>query len=216
MDLQELKTVFRYGVIVIFISILIACKIDEVIRLPYYDSPDFTPLWYKNVPHSLHTISSFAFIDQNNNPISDADFKDKIYVANFFFTSCPSICPKMTKNMKAVADSFRNNEHVKFVSFSVDPQRDSAARLKLYANQYDIDDNQWHILTGNKADIYSLARKSYFAEEDIGFNKDSTEFLHTEHLLLVDRKSHLRGIYNGTLTLEMQRLQEDIKILLQE
>lgn len=216
MDLQALKTAFRFGMTTLLISIgIIACH-NKVSEVPYYDTPDFTPLWLSKVPDSLHTISNFAFTDQDGNRISNTDFKGKIYVANFFFTGCPSICPSMTKNMKMVADTFIKNDDVKFISHSVDPERDSVTRLKLYADQYGVNANQWHMVTGNKTEIYSLARKSYFAEEDIGFNKDSTEFLHTEHFVLVDKNSRLRGIYNGTLVLEMQRLKDDIRILLNE
>lgn len=214
MDLRELKTVLLWGLITTFI-ISTGCSAKKS-KVPYYRTPNFTPYWLGKVPGSFHRIAHFETVDQEGNPVSDADFKNSIYVANFFFTGCAGICPKMTRHMKLVADSFVKDKRVKFISYSVDPERDSPARLGMYAEQYNIDARQWHLVTGNKAAIYELARKSYFAEEDIGFNKDSTEFLHTEHFMLVDREGHLRGLYNGTVALEMQRLRDDIQILLDE
>jgi protein SCO1/2 len=197
---------------------LFACKNAEYRKLPYYNTADFTPTWIKNkeVADTIHKIAAFEFTDQDGENINNDSFSGRIYVANFFFTSCPSICPKMMKNMKKVADSFSKNGQVKFISFSVTPEIDSVPRLKRYADGLNIKSSQWYLVTGRHADIYTLARKSYFAEEDIGFNKDSSEFLHTEHLVLVDKAGHIRGLYNGTVDLEMQRLCEDINQLLNE
>ena len=218
MGLQGLKTVYLYGAIVLLAISFLSCKKEESKRLPYYNTPDFTPTWlHKNDRiDTLHSIAPFSFRDQEGNSITNASFKGKIYVANFFFTSCPGICPKMMKNMKKIADSFAKDDRVKFLSHSVTPDIDSVPRLLKYAGRFDIVARQWHLVTGKHTDIYTLARKSYFAEEEIGFNKDSTEFLHTEHFILVDGDGHLRGLYNGTVDLEMQRLCEDIRLLLKE
>ena len=122
----------------------------------------------------------------------------------------------MTNNMKMVNDTLANDPNIVFLSYSVTPWIDRPHILKKYMARNEISNPNWQFLTGNKSDIYKLARQSYFAEEDIGFSKDSTEFLHTEHFILVDKTKRIRGIYNGTLTLEMQQLVSDIKILQNE
>lgn len=206
----------------LFLS-LFSCKNTDktlVKHLPYYNTPEFTPIFIEKIEDSekqiTHKITDFAFTNQNNQQITQQIIANKIHVANFFFTSCGSICPVMTKNMSKINDVFQNDETVVLLSYTVTPWIDSVARLQEYAQRYEINSKNWHLLTGNKAKIYELARKSYFAEEDIGFSKDSTEFLHTEHFLLVDKNQKIRGIYNGTLALEMEHLIEDIKVLQKE
>lgn len=181
--------------------------------LPYYDTPDFNPIWSPEEFENLHQIKAFDFLDQNGNNVTKTTFENKIYLANFFFTSCGSICPKMIRNMEYVQNELREDNDVMFISHSVLPEIDSVAKLKTYTQNFEVDDERWKFVTGNKSEIYELARKSYFAEEDIGFNKDSTEFLHTEHFILVDQDFHIRGIYNGTIKLEMDRIIEDILML---
>ena len=192
----------------------------QTIALPYYNEPDFTPLFISNkqfVKDSItHTISNFSFLNQDSILITQQFIENKIHVANFIFTSCGSICPIMTKNMKIVNDTLKNDSNIVFLSYSVTPWIDKPYKLKKYCSINEITNSNWQFLTGNKAYIYKLARQSYFAEEDIGFNKDSTEFLHTEHFILVDKRKRIRGIYNGTLTLEMLQLVEDIKNLQNE
>ena len=195
-------------------------KVDALVSLPYYNEPDFTPLFIKNKSEVdklvTHKINDFSFLNQDSVLITQKAIEGKIHVANFIFTSCGSICPVMTHNLKIVSDSLKNENQVSFISFSVTPWIDKPYVLLKYKNRNEIKNNNWHFLTGNKADIYKLARQSYFAEEDIGFSKDSTEFLHTEHFLLIDKTKRIRGIYNGTLSLEMQHLIEDIKTLERE
>ncbi len=195
-------------------------KKEQTIALPYYNEPDFTPLFISNkqvVNDSItHTISNFSFLNQDSILITQQFIINKIHVANFIFTSCGSICPVMTKNMKIVNDTLANDPNIVFLSYSVTPWIDKPYKLKKYRTINEIIHPNWQFLTGNKADIYKLARQSYFAEEDIGFNKDSTEFLHTEHFILVDKSKRIRGIYNGTLTLEMLQLIADIKNLQNE
>ena len=195
-------------------------KVDALASLPYYNEPDFTPLFIKNKSEVdklvTHKINDFSFLNQDSALITQKAIEGKIHVANFIFTSCGSICPVMTHNLKIVSDSLKNENQVSFISFSVTPWLDKPYVLLKYKNRNEIKNNNWHFLTGNKADIYKLARQSYFAEEDIGFSKDSTEFLHTEHFLLIDKTKRIRGIYNGTLSLEMQHLIEDIKTLERE
>ncbi|MFM9987781.1 SCO family protein [Flavobacterium sp.] len=194
-------------------------KIDSI-ELPYYNEPDFTPMFIKNkleVNQKIkHIIADFSFLNQDSIFINQKRIEGKIHVANFIFTTCGSICPVMTRNMKIVSDSLVSNKDLVFLSFSVTPWIDNPKILKKYKELNNIKNKNWEFLTGTKSAIYKLARQSYFAEEDIGFSKDSTEFLHTEHFILVDKAKRIRGIYNGTLTLEMQQLIDDIKTLEKE
>lgn len=189
----------------------------EAVALPYYNEPTFTPVFEKSKPdiekRITHKIGSFSFLNQDSLLIDQKIIDGKIHVANFIFTSCGSICPAMTRNLKLVSDEFSASRNLVFLSYSVTPWIDKPNVLKKYKEANNIENNNWHFLTGNKADIYALARQSYFAEEDIGFSKDSTEFLHTEHCILVDKTKRIRGIYNGTLALDMQQLITDIKTL---
>lgn len=210
-------------VFLLFSSLLVfgcAEKKADNIALPYYNAPDFTPLFIKNkeevnskIPH---TISDFSFLNQDSVLITQEAVDNKIHIANFIFTSCGSICPTMTRNMKIVSDSLNNDNSVMFLSYSVTPWIDKPFVLKKYKDFNGIENKHWQFLTGTKGDIYTLARQSYFAEEDIGFSKDSSEFLHTEHFVLVDKTKRIRGIYNGTLVLEMQQLLADIRTLQKE
>lgn len=206
------------GIVVLWIlcsSCLIGCIQLPSNDLPYYHTPDFTPLW-KVQEDTVHTIAPFSFTNQLGESTGSEWVKGKIHVANFFFTTCSGICPKMTSNLKLVADTFAGNDEVKLLSFSVTPERDSVTQLITYAKGNHIDANQWRLLTGNESEIYTIARQSYFAEEEPGFSKDSSEFLHTEHVVLVDQKGHIRGVYNGTVALEMVKLTDDIKMLLKQ
>jgi protein SCO1/2 len=187
--------------------------------LPFYNGPDFTPVWFHNtrlVPEGFHRIPAFSFIDQNEDTITEKTIAHKIYVADFFFTSCPGICPKLTKNLKMIQDSFRNDAEVVLLSHSVTPGKDIPAVLKRYAINYGVEDNKWFLLTGSKEAIYSIARKGYFADEDLGMQKDSSDFLHTENMLLIDKNRHIRGIYKGTSPAEMQDIINDIRVLKNE
>ena len=188
--------------------------------LPYYNTPDFTPVWVDD-PKAAgvridHTIGNFSLTDQEGEKVTRQVFHEKIHVADFFFTSCPNICPVLTGNMRRVQDAFRDDPEILLLSFSVTPRIDTVARLKEYAEGHRIISEKWHLLTGDRAEIYNLARKSYFAEEETGLARDSTAFLHTERFILVDRTGRIRGLYNGTLTLEVNRLIEDIASLKKE
>ncbi|MBD2702496.1 SCO family protein [Spirosoma sp. BT702] len=193
-------------------------SVDETV--PYYNTPDFTPIWVNNsgdvAQKITHYVADFSFRDQTNNVVTQKTVTNKVHVANFFFTSCPSICPKMTNLLKTVQDTFKHEPNVVLLSYSVTPWLDSVTRLRRYADTKGVMDNKWHLLTGERGKIYDLARRSYFAEEAIGFTKDSTEFLHTEHLILVDQNRRIRGVYNGTISLDIDKLITDISILLKE
>jgi len=197
--------------------LLVGCSQTE--SLPFYNSPDFKPLFLsaqdaqKEVPH---TIASFAFKNQMDQIIGTKDVLGKVHIANFMFTQCGSICPIMTNNLKRLEEQFMEQKDVVMLSYSVTPWIDSVPKLKSYTQDYEITKREWHFLTGKTSDIYNLARKSYFAEEDLGFTKDSTDFLHTEHVLLIDQALKIRGVYNGTLPLEITQLAKDIELLLEK
>ena len=209
------KTVFFK--FVLLSVVLVGCSQPE--SLPFYNSPDFKPLFLnaqeaqKEVPH---TIGSFAFKNQLGQIIGTKDVLGKVHIANFMFTQCGSICPIMTNNLKRLEEQFMEQKDVVMLSYSVTPWIDSVPRLKSYAQDYEITKKEWHFLAGKTSDIYTLARKSYFAEEDLGFTKDSTDFLHTEHVLLIDQALKIRGVYNGTLPLEIKQLAQDIALLLEK
>lgn len=212
---------FLRNSIICCLAVLISCSAKkEQPTLPYYNTPEFTPEFFSSQKEAQqkinHTIGNFSMLDQQGNTITQKDIEGKIHVANFIFTRCGSICPVMTSHLKMVQQEFKNNADVVMLSYSVTPWIDSVIILKKYAENNEIISPDWHLLTGNKSEIYNLARRSYFAEEDLGFTKDSTDFLHTEHILLVDRSKRIRGIYNGTLQLEVNQLSKDIHLLLKE
>ena len=203
---------------ILLFVLIVSCQ-NKKSLLPYYNEPNFTPLFLNEAEAQKkvnHSITPFSFLDQDRVIITDKAINNKIHVANFIFTSCGSICPIMTENLKTVSDNFSADSNIIFLSYSVTPWIDTPEKLKLFKQNKGIENKNWHFLTGNKAEIYTLARQSYFAEEDLGFTKDSTEFLHTEHFILVDAKKRIRGIYNGTLSLEMQQLIADINALKKE
>ena len=199
-----------YKVLFVF-YLFLSCN-NEGEQLPFYISPDFTPT-FEEPKTGSHKIKNFVFTNQDSLPFGSDNLNGKIHIANFMFTSCTNICPIMTTNMTEVEKMFANNQNIQLVSFTVTPWIDNPGLLKRYKQEFTMNSSNWNFLTGNKSDIYRLARKSYFAEEEIGFTKDSTDFLHTEHFLLVDKAMRIRGIYNGTLRLEMQQLIKDIHLL---
>jgi protein SCO1/2 len=199
-----------YKVLFVF-YLFLSCN-NEGEQLPFYISPDFTPT-FEEPKTGSHKIKNFVFTNQDGLPFGSDNLNGKIHIANFMFTSCTNICPIMTTNMIEVEKMFENNQNIQLVSFTVTPWIDNPDLLKRYKQEFTMNSSNWNFLTGNKSDIYRLARKSYFAEEEIGFTKDSTDFLHTEHFLLVDKAMRIRGIYNGTLRLEMQQLIKDIHLL---
>lgn len=184
--------------------------------LPYYNNPNFTPHWINPQSKSLdsfHHIPSFSLINQHGQTITQKTLENKIYVADFFFATCPGICPKMTKNMSLIQNHFKNDDEIALLSHSVTPKKDSVAALAQYAKDHNISSPHWHLLTGNKEAIYSLGRKAYFVEEDLGIGKKDNEFLHTENFVLIDKQRHIRGIYNGLNISSVQQLIVDIETL---
>lgn len=195
----------------------LSCKqVHTPEALPYYNAADFTPLFLDEEAADTvvtHIIAPFSFHDQHNKRISNPDLQKKIHIANFFFCSCGSVCPGMMENLRMVSDAFQHDDCVEVLSFSVTPWRDSVSVLREYAIEHRITAANWHLLTGDRKAIYDLARRSYFAEEEIGLTKDSSNFLHTEHVFLVDEHGKLRGVYNGSLKFDMEQLIKDVHVL---
>jgi protein SCO1 len=178
--------------------------------------------WYAGNFQSLpvfgndeHKISDFQMTDQFGRFVSAKNWKDNIVVADFFFTHCPSICPKMTKNLKTVQASFPGDTGVLIQSFTVDPERDSVSRLAEYARQFSITGDQWRLLTGDKKEIYRLARKSFLLVATDG-DGGPEDFIHSDKLVLIDAEKRIRGFYDGTSTSETIQLIKDIYKLKKE
>ena len=158
-----------------------------------------------------HKISDFELINQNGVTITQEYYKNKIYVADFFFTTCQSICPIMTKNMLDLQEQLKNDKEILLLSHTVTPEIDSVQQLKRYALENSVDDSKWNLVTGDKRQIYDLARKSYLAVEDSEFG--DFDMIHTENFMLIDKQRQIRGFYDGTDIKEIERLLVDIEIL---
>jgi protein SCO1/2 len=162
-----------------------------------------------------HKIADFSLTNQNGEIITQDNYKDKIYVADFFFTTCQTICPIMTDHMYFIQKELKNDQDVMLLSHTVTPEIDSVAQLKKYALKKGVNDSKWNLVTGDKKQIYHLARKSYLAVKDQG-NGDAYDMIHTENFMLIDKKRQIRGFYDGTNPNEITRLIEDIEILKKE
>ena len=162
-----------------------------------------------------HTIADFSLINQNGETVTQDTYKNKIYVADFFFTTCPTICPIMTDHMYKIQKEILNDDDVMLLSHSVTPKIDSVAQLKKYALEKGVIDRKWNLVTGDKKQIYKLARKSYFAVKTDG-NGDEYDMIHTENFLLIDKKRRIRGFYDGTKPEDIEQLIEDIETLKDE
>ncbi len=158
-----------------------------------------------------HKISDFTLTNQNGEKITQENYNDKIYVADFFFTTCQDICPIMTKNMYKLQQELKNDKEILFLSHTVIPEIDNVERLKEYAVVNNVDDSKWNLVTGDKRQIYELARKSYLAVEDSEFEK--YDMIHTENFMLIDKEKQIRGFYDGTNDKEIEKLLSDIQIL---
>lgn len=183
--------------------------------LPVYQPSMVTPeLVDESIQYvkKYHTIAPFSMTNQNGETITEKAYENHIYVADFFFTTCPSICPIMTKNMYALQEKLVNFPQVKLLSFSVTPEIDSVAQLKRYALKNKVDDTRWNLVTGSKKEIYELARKSYLVVKDDG-DGGPYDMIHTENFVLVDTQKRIRGYYDGTQASAMEDILEDIKVL---
>lgn len=214
--------IIKINVLLLFL-ICLSCKDaktnSRVANLPYYKDESFTPYWLEpgsEGEKNFHSVSNFSMSNQEGENITDATFSGKIYVTDFFFTSCPGICPRMTANMKEIQDAFLNEEKLLLLSHSVTPEKDSVPVLKNYAINKGAISGKWHLVTGDRKAIYDLGRNQYFVENDLGNVKDEDDFLHTENFLLIDKNRHIRGIYNGLNRASINQLKIDIETLLKE
>lgn len=204
--------------------LFVACKETQPINsrvttLPFYNDAKFTPNWLSpndKLLDTFHRISPYSLTNQDGKTVTEKTFKEKIYVVDFFFTSCPGICPKMTDNMMILQDEFIDDNEVMLLSHSVTPERDSVPVLKRYADDKGIISNKWHLVTGTQDEIYRLGRKDYFVEESLGLEKEEDDFLHTENFVLIDKNRHIRGIYNGLSKTSINQIIADIKTLKKE
>ena len=203
--------VFSTATISLFYTIL-----KPIETLPIYQPAEVNEkLVDSSIIHvsKYHKISDFILTNQNGKEITQADYKDKIYVADFFFTTCQDICPVMTKNMYELQEELKNDNEILLLSHTVIPEVDTVKRLKEYAIENNVDDSKWNLVTGDKKQIYELARKSYLAVEDSNFNE--FDMIHTENFMLIDKEKQIRGFYDGTNSEEINRLLKDIEVLKQ-
>ncbi|HRG00722.1 MAG TPA: SCO family protein [Bacteroidia bacterium] len=179
--------------------------------LPYYGQKNSM----KDGDTSYHTVKPFMFTNQYNEKVTEETVKGKIYVTDFFFTTCQSICPIMSGELERVYKQFSNREDILILSHTVSPEEDSVNVLMEYAKLHGVKDKKWLFLTGEKKHLYDMARTSYLLNAEEG-NGDENDFIHTQNFALVDKERHLRGFYDGTDSLEVSRLITDINLLLEE
>ncbi|WP_299173723.1 SCO family protein [uncultured Allomuricauda sp.] len=203
--------------VLLTISFLVAFYIiyQSGTKLPILGPKDFNPELVDNSLQQMekqHVVADFKLINHNGETVTQLDYENKIYVTDFFFTRCPSICPIMSNNMEKLQEAFLNNDDVMFLSMSVTPEMDNVPVLKKYADRHGVIDSKWNITTGDKKHIYNLARKSYFAAVDYG-DGGLQDFIHTPNFVLVDKEKRIRGVYDGTVDEDILRLTNDIKVL---
>ena len=206
------------GILSIFIVLLFFRALQPTPVLPIFQPAMVDPVLVdESIQYvkKYHRINDFSLTNQNKENITHFDYDDHIYVADFFFTTCPSICPIMTENMVYLQSLLNDLPEIKLLSFSVTPEIDTPEVLKAYAQQKGVNDSRWNLLTGNKKEIYNLARRSYLVVQQDG-NGDKHDMIHTENFVLIDKQRRIRGYYDGTQRNAMDQIRADIDILLQE
>ena len=216
------KLLKRYAPIIITMTVFSAFVVSSFyyVNKPIETLPIYSPsmvskeLVEENIQFikKYHKIKDFSMKNQNGETITQEFYNDKIYVADFFFTTCPTICPIMTENMGYIQEKIKNDSDILLLSFSVTPEIDSVEQLKKYALEKNVIDSKWNLVTGNKKDIYNLARTSYLVAKTNG-DGGKYDMIHTENFVLVDKEKRIRGFYDGTNSKEMDQLLNDIKIL---
>lgn len=215
---KSLPTIIIMAVFSVIMISLIYSILNPDKRLPIYNPADVNPrLVDESIFHIRkdHKVADFSLTNQNGKTVTQKDYEGKIYVTDFFFTRCQTICPIMTTNMAKIQEQYLNDNEVMFLSLSVTPEMDSIPVLREYADRKGVIDDKWNVTTGDKKHIYDLARKSYFAVLDEG-DGGIQDFIHTENFVLVDGKKQIRGFYDGTDVEEMDRLISDIIVLKEE
>ncbi len=197
-----------------FFSILLISACQEKKTLPILGHKD-TVVKQGKVDTIYHQIPSFRFLNQDSTWVSDKNLEGKIYIADFFFTSCPTICPKMKTQMLRLYERYANENQIALLSFSIDPDFDRPHVLNAYATRLQVKAPKWNLVTGEKSKIYELGQKSFMvtAQED---KNEAGGFVHSGAFILVDKQRHVRGIYDGTKEQEVNHLMEDIELLLKE
>jgi len=208
-----------FGIVLLMLSMIIIYLFYNALQpknvLPVYQPADFnSELVDSTLVHvkKYHTIANFSLTNQNGETITQDFYRNKIYVADFFFTTCPTICPIMTENMVYLQSQIANDNDVLLLSHSVTPDIDSVAQLKKYALEKGVIDKKWNLVTGEKKQIYELARKSYLAVKDDG-DGGPFDMIHTENFILIDKERRIRGTYDGTKKEEMEKLLQDLEVL---
>ncbi len=215
------KLSFFFGVFLVVVFIAIYTLLNNR-SLPVITPRDVNPELVDSLVQHIgynHKIAPFAFTNQNGKKVTNKDYEGKIYVADFFFTTCQTICPKMTDNMVWLQDKIKDNPKVKLLSHSVFPNEDTVEVLKKYAKEKGVVDSKWNLVTGNQKEIYKIARQSYLVVKT-GKPEELYDMVHTENFVLVDQKGRIRGFYNGLNIDEkvkgennLTQLLEDIELL---
>lgn len=216
------KLLKRYAPIVLTMTVFSAFVVSSFyyVNKPIETLPIYSPsmvskeLVEENIQFikKYHKIKDFSMKNQNGETITQEFYNDKIYVADFFFTTCPTICPIMTENMGYIQEKIKNDSDILLLSFSVTPEIDSVEQLKKYALEKNVIDSKWNLVTGNKKDIYNLARTSYLVAKTNG-DGGKYDMIHTENFVLIDKESRIRGFYDGTNEEAMNKLLADVTIL---
>ena len=191
---------------------------NRYMPLPFYGPKHLAKTSHKIhgkvIPDTVyHKLPDFKLIDQDGNIITNKDFDDRIFVASFFYTHCPTVCSAINKNINALLSDYVKNKMICFVSITVDPQRDSAAVLKEYSKRYHPPGIKWYFLTGDTTTIYPLARKGFLVN---AVKVDSDDFIYSDKLILIDKEKRIRGYYSGTSAKDITKLNDEIKVLIAE
>lgn len=219
---RTILSLILVAVIIITIATFILYEEKYERKLPILNPTDVNYVLVDSSLHNKgvnHTILDFQLINQNGENVSQEIIKDKVVVANFFFATCPTICPLMNNQLSRVHDKYLYNNGVIILSHTVWPEIDTVEALKDYGNRYEADSRRWQFLTGDKYHLYNLARKSYLvapSEHDPNFDQGGEgDFIHTENIVLIDKRRRIRGFYDGTDSIEVSQLIEDVQILLE-
>lgn len=207
MQSKDLKylSVGLIAMILAFAGYALINKVSDYTELPYLGETTKDNQGNK----IYHQIGAFEVINQSGKVLTQEDFKGKIHIANFFFTSCPVICPKMTTNLKNYVQDELNIPELEFISFSIDPKRDSIQKMKAFAEKFNVKESNWHFVRADKKEIYTLARNSYFLVAVEG-SEERNDFIHSEQVALVDKNLHIRGFYDAMKEEEVKQLKKDI------
>jgi len=217
-----LRFLKRYWIFLLTFSIITVVSMGFIFELK--KPPPSLPIYNPNMINAslvdssiqyirkYHKIGDFKLINQNGDTITQKDYQGKIYVADFFYTTCPTICPKMTHSLKRVQEATKNDDEIKLLSHTVTPEIDNVSRLKRYAEEHGVIDGKWNLVTGPKKAIYRLARKDYCVAKTQG-DGGPYDMIHTENLALIDKEKRIRGFYDGTDPKEVDQLLKDIQLL---